>query len=174
MQKARGQAFSPEEDQDPPTACRHEVSGSVSPASRRAFHLSLTVLVHYRSQERISPWQMVLPASIGISRVPTYSGTTPRRQIELRLRDSHPLRWRLPTRFGSLNSAIRRACRPLRYGPTTPWGQRLQPVTPPQFGLLPFRSPLLRESLVVSSSSGYLDVSVPRVRLPQPMYSAMG
>jgi hypothetical protein len=53
MQKARGQAFSSEEDQDPPTACRHEVSGSISPASRRAFHLSLTVLVRYRSQERI-------------------------------------------------------------------------------------------------------------------------
>ena len=145
MQKARGQAFSSEKDQDPPTACRHVVSGSISPASRRAFHLSLTVLVHYRSQERISPWQMVLPASIGISRVPTYSGTDPRQRLELRLRDSHPLRWRVPTRFGSLKYAIRRTCRLLRIRPTTPWGQRLQPVTPPRFGLLPFRSPLLRE-----------------------------
>ena len=53
MQKARGQAFVSEETQDPPTACRHVVSGSISPASRRAFHLSLTVLVHYRSQDRI-------------------------------------------------------------------------------------------------------------------------
>jgi hypothetical protein len=34
----------------PPTACRHTVSGSVSLAVRRAFHLSLTVLVHYRSR----------------------------------------------------------------------------------------------------------------------------
>ena len=33
-----------------PTACRHTVSGSVSLAVRRAFHLSLTVLVHYRSR----------------------------------------------------------------------------------------------------------------------------
>ena len=31
------------------------------------------------------------------------------------------------------------------------------------FRLFPFRSPLLRESHVVFSSSGYLDVSVPRV-----------
>ena len=34
----------------PPTACRHTVSGSVSLAVRRAFHLSLTVLVRYRSR----------------------------------------------------------------------------------------------------------------------------
>ena len=32
-----------------------------------------------------------------------------------------------------------------------------------RFRLFPFRSPLLRESHVVFSSSGYLDVSVPRV-----------
>ena len=31
------------------TACRHMVSGSISLPSRGAFHLSLTVLVHYRS-----------------------------------------------------------------------------------------------------------------------------
>ena len=32
-----------------PTACRHTVSGPISLPSRGAFHLSLTVLVHYRS-----------------------------------------------------------------------------------------------------------------------------
>ena len=36
----------------------------------------------------------------------------------------------------------------------------------PRFGLLRVRSPLLTESLVVFSSSGYLDVSVRRVPLP--------
>ena len=36
-----------------PTACRQTVSGTVSLPSRGAFHLSLTVLVHYRSQESI-------------------------------------------------------------------------------------------------------------------------
>jgi hypothetical protein len=42
------------------------------------------------------------------------------------------------------------------------------PILPKQyrFGLLPFRSPLLRESLFVFSSYGYLDVSVPHVCLP--------
>ncbi len=41
----------------------------------------------------------------------------------------------------------------------------LQPrrSTPLRFGLFPVRSPLLRESLVIFFSSGYLDVSVPRV-----------
>ena len=48
-------------------------------------------------------------------------------------------------------------------GPTTPvhyW-----------FGLFPFRSPLLRESLFVFFSFGYLDVSVLRVPLSYPMCS---
>jgi hypothetical protein len=42
------------------------------------------------------------------------------------------------------------------------------PILPKQyrFGLLPFLSPLLRESLFVFSSYGYLDVSVPHVCLP--------
>ena len=37
-----------------------------------------------------------------------------------------------------------------------------------RFGLFPVRSPLLRESLFVFSSSGYLDVSVPLVYLHPP------
>jgi hypothetical protein len=39
------------------------------------------------------------------------------------------------------------------------------------FGLFPFRSPLLRKSKISFLSSGYLDVSVPRVCLQYPMYS---
>ena len=35
----------------------------------------------------------------------------------------------------------------------------------PWFGLFPFRSPLLRKSIISFSSSGYLDVSVPQVCL---------
>ena len=58
----------------PPPACRHTVSGSVSLAARRSFHLSLTVLVHYRSRTSIQPWRVVPPDSDGIPRVPPYSG----------------------------------------------------------------------------------------------------
>ncbi len=36
-----------------PTACKHSVSDSISLPYRGAFHLSLTVLVHYRSLVRI-------------------------------------------------------------------------------------------------------------------------
>ena len=57
-----------------PTARRRTVSGTVSLPSRGAFHLSLTVLVHYRSQESIQPWRVVSPASHRISRVRHYSG----------------------------------------------------------------------------------------------------
>src|SRR5204863_7612150 len=38
----------------PLTACRHTVSGSLSSPSRGAFHLSLTVLVRYRSLQVVS------------------------------------------------------------------------------------------------------------------------
>src|SRR5580765_8216763 len=43
--------------------------------NRGAFHLSITVLVHYRSQRSISPWIMVDPVSHGVPRAPWYSGT---------------------------------------------------------------------------------------------------
>ena len=36
-----------------PTACRHTVSGSISLPARGSFHLSLTVLVRYRSNASI-------------------------------------------------------------------------------------------------------------------------
>src|SRR5499427_9597745 len=42
---------------------------------RGAFHLSLTVLVHYRSPGSIQAYQVVLADSHGIPRAPCYSGT---------------------------------------------------------------------------------------------------
>jgi hypothetical protein len=52
LQKVRHHAFcsgtSPKQHSTL-TACKHMVSGSISFPSRGAFHLSLTVLVHYRS-----------------------------------------------------------------------------------------------------------------------------
>src|SRR4051794_1319215 len=40
-------------DDSAPTACRHTVSGTISLPSRGTFHLSLTVLVRYRSSGNI-------------------------------------------------------------------------------------------------------------------------
>ena len=62
-----------------PTACRHTVSGTVSLPSRGAFHLSLTVLVHYRSQGRVfrvGGWTPQVPTGFHVSgstRVPVGS-----------------------------------------------------------------------------------------------------
>ena len=64
----------PSQHKAAPTACRRTVSGTISLPSRGAFHLSLTVLVHYRSQESIQPWRVVPPDSYRISRVRHYSG----------------------------------------------------------------------------------------------------
>ena len=73
-----------------PTDCRHAVSGSISLPSRGTFHLSLTVLVHYRSSEVFSlgKWSPQIPTGFHVSRgtqVPIGSRSA------FRLRGYHPL-----------------------------------------------------------------------------------
>jgi hypothetical protein len=58
--------------------------------------------------------------------------------------------------------------------PTTPLWQRRKALAPQWFGLIPVRSPLLRDSLFTFSSSGYLDVSIHPVPSTGPMYSDLG
>src|SRR6185437_15381701 len=52
------------------TTCRHTVSGSLSLPFRGAFHLSLTVLVHYRSLGSISlgRWSSQIPTEFHVFR----------------------------------------------------------------------------------------------------------
>ena len=65
---------------------------------RSAFHLSFTVLVHYRSLRSIQPCQMVLADSRRISPVPRYSGYC--QVVNLfNLRDYHPLWFNFPEEF---------------------------------------------------------------------------
>jgi hypothetical protein len=54
----------------PLTAGKYTVSGSLSSPSRGAFHLSLTVLVHYRSLTLLSlgGWSPQLPTSLLVAR----------------------------------------------------------------------------------------------------------
>ena len=80
---------------------------------------------------------MVPPASHKISRVSWYSGSRST-ATDCTLRGSHPLWRRLPTSSSNLSW--------FDIGPTTP-------PTPKDrwFGLLPVRSPLLRESRLISS-----------------------
>ena len=61
------------------TVCKPTVSGTISLPSRGAFHLSLTVLVRYRSRGSIQAYQVVLADSHQISRARCYSGTASRR-----------------------------------------------------------------------------------------------
>ena len=58
-----------------PAACGRTVSGAVSLPSRGAFHLSLAVLVRYRSQESVQPWRVVPPDSGRVPRARPYSGS---------------------------------------------------------------------------------------------------
>src|SRR6266567_3433237 len=107
---------------------------------RGAFHLSLSVLVHYRSLKVFSlgGWSPLLPTNAPgfvVLRMAT------RAQMPRPLRDSHPLGWCLPAPSGA----------PLGW---------LVLVLQPQhsekcwFGLLPVRSPLLRESRLISLRQG--------------------
>ena len=132
-----------------PTAWRRAVSGAVSLPSRGAFHLSLTVLVRYRSQESVQPWRVVPPASRGVPRAPRYSGTVPRPGW-LRVRGSHPLRPAFPCRSAATSVSH------LAAGSPPPW-TALQPRAPlrgARFGLARFRSPLLPGSRLISPPPG--------------------
>ena len=54
----------------PSTACKHTVSGSFHSPHGGSFHLSLTVLVHYRSPKVFSlgEWSPLLPTGFRVSR----------------------------------------------------------------------------------------------------------
>ena len=112
------------------------------------FHLSLTVLVRYRSHNifSLTRWFWQIHTGFHMSR----ATQDPDQINSTNIRDYHPLWCLFPkASVDILSSCVR---------PTTP-------TMPKQgwFGLFPFRSPLLRESLIVFFSSGYLDVSVLRV-----------
>ena len=100
-----------------PTACRRTVSGTVSLPSRGAFHLSLTVLVRYRSLESVQPWRVVPPASDRVSRARPYSGIRLMRGTRCRVRGSHPVPPAFPCR-----SATKSLCN--RIGGLQPPGGR--------------------------------------------------
>ncbi len=78
---------------------------------RGPFHLSLTVLVRYRSLGSIQPCGMVPADSTGISRVPAYSGAAPLVSA-LRVPASHRLRGRVPSPSATLRPALVRSYNP--------------------------------------------------------------
>ena len=164
----------PSQREAAPTARGRTVSGTVSLPSRGAFHLSLTVLVRYRSQESIQAWMVVHPDSDRVPRARPYSGTRSAARVgcaygavTLCRRPSQAVRLPLARRPGGR--------RPPDVAVPQPQGREaLRPLGAPWFGHGPLSLAATRGISVDFSSSGYLDVSVPRVVLPPPMGSAGG
>ena len=129
-----------------PTACGRTVSGTVSLPSRGAFHLSLTVLVRYRSQESIQAWRVVPPASDRVSRARPYSGTSAGVHPRVRLRGCDPVPPALPCRSAPLDGSPPGAPAPGREALQPRRRYRLAPARSPVWPSVPFRSPLLGES----------------------------
>ena len=159
-----------------PAAWGRTVSGAVSLPSRGAFHLSLAVLVRYRSRESVQPWRVVPPASRGVSRAPRYSGQSGTRCLRLfgygaltlfrRPSQAVPLRGRFMTAGGG--------CGPLASRPATPARKRPHAVTRAPVWAGPVSLAATPGISVDFSSSGYLDVSVPPVASWRPIYSGAG
>jgi hypothetical protein len=138
MQKARGQAA--DKQHCPPTACRHGVSGSVSSPHRGSSHRSvallgsLSVVVEYLALEEGPP--RFRPGSTCPTLLGYRIGAT-----RPRLRDFHALWCGFPAGFGSPDRIPRlRPHNPKR--------------CPARFRLIPVRSPLLRESRLISFPAG--------------------
>ena len=124
LQEARRQACS--EKHRPPTACRHAVSGSFNSPHRGAFHLSLTVLVHYRSPRVFSlgRWASQLPAGLACPAVLTVSvrrsGSFVYEGVTRCAGAFQPLR--LPPDFVTPLVCCRRPDAPINPAPATPAG----------------------------------------------------
>ena len=110
---------------------------------------------------------MVLADSHGISRAPCYLGTPPRAQPISPTGLLPPVAARSSAIRLSAEFVTRSTASTSRQvGPTTPARQRRRPMTPHWFGLFPFRSPLLRESLLLFVPRGTEMFQFPRFPLP--------
>ena len=111
---------------------------------RDTFHLSLTVLVRYRSSRIFSLGVIVTPDSNGISPVPPYLRINSSDYLFFRLQDFHFLWWAIP------GSSARKIIRPRLNESVYLATLRLAP----KFRLFRFRSPLLTESQLISLPPG--------------------
>ena len=157
------------------TDCKPTVSGTISLPSRGAFHLSLTVLVRYRSPDLYLALRSGLRRFMPAFSVPALLGNTNTSPIHVA--------YGAITLYGATfqnASAMHRICNSLQdlvllqLGPTTPDWQRHQALTPVRFRLLPFRSPLLRESLLLSFPRGTEMFQFPRFPPPALFHSGRG
>src|SRR5690554_3059008 len=142
-----------------PTACRRTVSGSISPSYSEYF----SPFPHGTGPLSVSQEYLALPDGAGkfnrdfscpgLLRIPASPHTDP-------LRDYHPLRPAFPRRSGLVCFGLCRSYYPVHALTCTVWA-------------VPRPLAATDGITVVFSSSGYLDVSVPRVCLPSgiPAYN---
>jgi hypothetical protein len=155
-----------------PGSDRPEAHGfrcSFTPLKRGTFHHSLTVLVPYRSPVVFSLgwWSTPLPTSYhvaGGTHVSPARAPAPRR-----LRGSHPFQRPVPAAFGCRAKLCAReeaaASSPDCVQPRNGSAGRL--LSPPRFGLLPVRSPLLGESFLLLGVLRCFSSPGALLRLPQ-------
>ena len=140
------------------SACKHRVSGSLSLPSRGSFHLSLTVLYAIGHQVVFSlmRWSSHIPTGFHVS-----CGTLDTRHLKL----FSPTRLLLCiVQFSKLCSTNRF----LNYAGPNPFEINFVGL-----GSFAFAHHYLRNRLFTFFSSGYLDVSVPRVPFTYTIYSYM-
>ena len=145
------------------TDCRHLVSDSISLPFRGSFHLSLTVLVHYRSSGSIQLYPMVGADSHGISRAPWYLGVHILLCMYFSLKDCHFL-W-LPFPEHSTNTHIITGCLACtqQYIPLPSYRNTCR-FTRYKFSAVPVSLTTTQGITFVLYSQRYLDVSVHAVR----------
>ena len=116
-ERALHERAGPARRHSPLTACKRTISGSISLPSRGSFHLSLTVLVHYRSPKVFSlgKWAPQFPTGLHVSR-----GTQAQQRESrgFRVRGCHPLRRAVPgpSTNHSFSPTLRTPCRGLCCG----------------------------------------------------------
>src|SRR5438067_3189537 len=148
MQKARRQRTTSRSPPPPSTACRHTVSGSISLATWRPFTFPSRYwsTIGHRGVFSLGGWSPQLHAGLHVSRV-TW--------------DTARGRTRNPT---GLSPSLAGRSRPLRLGVVLPWrGPTTPGVQAPLVWAGPRSLAATKGIAVAFSSSGYLDVSVPRV-----------
>ena len=107
---------------------------------------------------------MVFPDSHGISRVPWYSGARSREGISFRLLDCHHLRRAFPCPSAKIylcNSPLNLHLQPIK--PCNTECTTHASLTCIRFRFFPFRSPLLRESLLIYFPRGTEMFQFPRL-----------
>src|SRR5262249_15081803 len=154
LQKARGHITHPA-GWLAPTACRHTVSGTISrPLTGVLFTFPSRYLstIGHQGVFRLRRWSSRIHTGF---HGPRATWDTTRESQGFRLQGYHLLCRRFPSPSATHAISAPPPERQLRpSGPATPITQRLPAITRDRFSLIPFRSPLLRESRLLSLPAG--------------------